>query len=426
MQFKEHRIPPPSGEEKFAGVMNSLEQDLAKERISLKNLWEKTGDVVRDIDTANKMAKDKFDGDSALMHVARGAVTTGVGAGLEKAMDYVWDSVWSGDIPFYDKSKFGSGMAEALNTFALKNDRNARLAYIMKEGTQDLSLAIFYNFLAFRGQPLLPKVESKHLLASLGLDVAEGVFSPNLPIDINARAKKSQTALIESDLKRMRRDISDTRQQGNHAETVNKAINYLKVTDEMEQQTPGLRAAMKSIIDENAYQLIKSETIWVQDYPILIEAMRKEMGIRERDLRKYSQPPEYKPGKIEEFFRNGAYWSNPITHLGAEWMVGGVKTLIENYVAVRKARAEKGGLQGKKVFMPKEDRGGRFDKKPWQGDKKPWEDRKPWQGDRKPWEDRRQQTDRRGSQPPDPDKRVYYGKGKSDDKLLEEYELKGS
>ena len=50
----------------------------------------------RDINTASKMAENEFDGDSALMYAARGLVSLGVGAGMEKAMDALWENVWQG------------------------------------------------------------------------------------------------------------------------------------------------------------------------------------------------------------------------------------------------------------------------------------------------------------------------------------------
>ncbi len=109
--------------------------------------------------------------------------------------------------------------------------------------------------------------------------------------------------------------------------------------------------------------------------------------------------------------------SNPVTMMGMEWMASGVGTLIGNIIAVRKARNERGGLSGKKVFMPREDKYHRDDYRR-RDEYHKRDDNRSWQ-DRRPQQDRRQ-DDRQGKD------RVYYGKGRSDAKKLEEYELKGA
>lgn len=401
--------PTKQPDPNIEAIVGDFHEAQTKEKSTLKKMWTAAGDFVRDIDTANKMAKDKFDGDSALMHAARGAVTTGVGAGLEKAMDFVWDRVWRGDTPFYDKSKFGTGMAESLNTFALDSNRKARLTYFIKEGTQDISLAVFYNFFAFRGQPLFPKVEAKHLIRSLGVDAVEALLSPKLPDDIRGRAQQSQTAVIEADLKQMRRDINDVRNQGNHAVSVDEMAE-LRLPQDVKDKYPGIENSLRSIINANKGNLTRKYTEWVQDYPDLIRDMQDTMVNRADELNEYKDVTTYVPGPIEDFVRNKLNFSNPITHLGVEWMASGVTTLWKNFWDVRKVRRERGGLEGKNVFMSKRDTR--------------------YSGDRRPSYDRRQSSGGRYS----PDRKqeyqkdkVYYGKGTYDDqKRLEEYELKGN
>jgi len=398
MQFKERPPSPPSGDEPFAGVMTSLERDLAKERTTLKGMWEKAGDVVRDIDTANKMAKDKFDGDSALMHVARGAVTTGVGAGLEKAMDYVWDKVWSGEIPFYDKAKFGEGMTKNLNMFARESDLKARLTYFMKEGTQDLSVATFYNFLAFRSQPILPKASAEHLVRSLGIDALEAAIAPTLPQDVRIQSLESDIGMLDTTIQQQRKDWQ--------------YLERTRVSSPVEKRGEGGQSKWVS----------QSSTLFPEDTKEALAKLNKTIAAKLLKNRELTTMKDMRvePTKLEDLFRTTTHLSNPVTLLGLEWMGAGFTSLVNNYKEVRKARKEKGGLQGKRVFMPKEDHGRR-------DDRKPWADKKPWQGDRKPWEDRRQPSERRQpDQQPNADHRVYYGKGKSDQKALEEYELKGS
>ncbi len=198
--------PHPAPKESWPAGLPKYEDIRPKERDLLGKMWTAAGDFVRDVDTANKMAKDKFEGDTALMHAARGAVTTGVGMGLEKAMDYVWDSVWKGDIPFYDKAKFNPKMAEALNKFALANEKNARLTYFIKEATQDLSISLFYNFMAFRSQPILPKAGPGHLIASIGADAVEAMVRPTLPHEVNQAAQAGIVGMTENQIENKRRE----------------------------------------------------------------------------------------------------------------------------------------------------------------------------------------------------------------------------
>lgn len=335
------------------------------------------GDVFRDLRTANKMAKEKFDGDSALMRTARGFITTGVGVGLEKSMDFVWDKVWQGDIPFYDKSKFGEGMAESMNKWARSSDLNARLYYLVKESTQDLSLAIFYNFLAFRSQPLLEKSKPQHLIGSLYADIVAAAALPSLPKQMKRAASESTNAMMNAQIDAMK--------------------------DKIAQST-------RTYFDKSSGQNINANAIRTH------ELMKRQKALEKRLV---PVPNVKKPGGVENFFLNALHLSNPVTHLGADMIGSGVTTLIKNFREVRKVRGQKGGLKGREVYMPKQEEqqgNRRF------GDRKPdYNQRKPDYGSRKPdYEQRKPEYDTREP------KKVYYGQSKLDDlKKLEEYDLKG-
>ena len=356
MQPKE--LPSLSPKESWPAGLPKYEELRAQGKLTLKKLGNKLGDIGRDVDTASKMASDKFDGDSALMRTARGFVTTGIGVGLEKSMNFVWDKVWQGDIPFYDKSKFGTGMAEAMNKFAQSSDFNARMYYLIKEGTQDLSLAIFYNFLAFRSQPLLPKVEPKHLLRSLTADAIEAFtkpISPNLPGAVKLEAQLSTNRILDAQIN----DLDE------------KIAFY----------------AGRSHYDKH------NET---QVFPMgeLAEKLKDKKKILEGQVKQIDIPIEQTP--VEKLIYKMVDVSNPVTMLGLDMIGSGITNLIRNFREVRKVRKEKGGLEGKKVAMPK---------------KEGWKDRG---SDRKPYEKREYNKDK-----------VYYGKSNwRDKKLQEEYDLK--
>ena len=168
-------------------VDNALKElHKAQEKPSLKKLGTIVLDMSRDINTASKMAENEFDGDSALMYAARGLVSLGVGAGMEKAMDALWENVWQGKETLIDRFKVSSDVAKQLNSLALDTKQGAfnwkaRLTHVIKEGTEDISIGAIYNMiLGFRAQPLFTKVEPKHLIRSLSLDVLEALLSPSL------------------------------------------------------------------------------------------------------------------------------------------------------------------------------------------------------------------------------------------------------
>lgn len=141
-------------------------------------------DIVRDIDTASKMAEDTFDGDSALMRAARGTVSIALGAGMEKVTDMMWEGIWSGRENFIERFKLPPNTGTQLNSYAASAEGpyylKARLANFSKEGTQDLVIGAINNMIAFRSQPILQKVEATHLLRSLAIDAGQAFVTPSL------------------------------------------------------------------------------------------------------------------------------------------------------------------------------------------------------------------------------------------------------
>lgn len=343
-------------------VRAGWDAEMAKEKTTLKKVWTSVGDIARDIGTANQMAKDKFDGDSALMRMARGALSTAVGVGLEKAMDGLWDRIWSGKIPYFEKLRMAEDVGSRLHSFSQSEkqpfDWKAKLSYLIKEGTQDLSIVGVYNFIAFRTQPIFEKAEAKHVLASFGFNVGELFFAPKMKEEMHQNMSNAMARMqAESLLERAQLDA-------------NREHTKYDGTD-----------VSRRIADE-----------------AVVEATRNLENIQGRKMIGSNAQT-----KIREILNV----SNPVTMLGADMMWSGVRALIANFKEVQKTRREKGGLSGKKVFMPKKEDG-------WKKSDRGWQDRRQNQSDR--WQHTENDKDK-----------VYYGKSRwGDEKRLEEYELKGS
>ncbi len=315
-----------------------------KEKSLLDKLGTAVGDTIRDIDTANKMAKDKFEGDTALMRTAKGFVSTGVGVGLEKSMDFVWEKIWQGEIPYYDKTRFGEGMAGKMNEFAGKSDLNARLYYLIKESTQDLTMAIFYNFLAFRSQPLLEKAKSQHLVGSLVTNIVAAATLPSLPAQMQFEAATSTNKMIGKQQEALGEKLDQASRGGHFDRGQNKFVYPQKLNDKI----LGL--------DKQIQDLEKTRVTG------------------------FSTP---NIGDTEKFFLNVFDVSNPVTQLGVDMVGTGISTLIKNFKEVHKLRREKGGLAGKSVPMPKkEDWRPRTDNRRQEGEKK-WAGNKVYYGQSK-------------------------------------------
>ena len=292
-------------------------------------------------------------------------------------------------------------MAKKMNDFATKSDKNARLTYFIKEGTQDLSLSLLYNWMAFRSQPILPKTGPEHLLRTLGVDALEAFALPNIPQAVRDQVKQNQLKMAEARYKDLRREFGD----------VDRIKETKKVVHFPEPPDRGDRRYSTHDLPEPKPKPI-TEFVTTHQFQLDLDDLDNEIRKvkRERnDLRSYKpQYPEV-AGKVEQVFRSVGDLSNPITQLGTEWMITGLANLVKNYREVRKVRGQKGGLEGKKVFMPKSE-----------------EHR--YQGNRYQSSDRRNEyAKRQDYDRHDKHDRVYYGRSKQDDvKAQEEYALKGS
>lgn len=299
------------------------------------------GDVVRDIGTANQMAANTFDGDSALMHMARGSLTTLVGVGLEKVLDKTLTDAMNGTGDFISRPpiKFTKDTIDQLKALEKKN---YRLHYFITHASKDLAVGLIYNGLAFFSRPMLRSAEGKHLLASVAMDAADSWLTKDIsyPRDLDAA---------------------------------------VTVRDGLTKQ----RDATVELLIENA----KSES--PDKLGKQVDLVREKLQVEDK-LRGIVTPKDNRlPWQTE--LRKFIGYSNPATWLGIDMMVGGAVELAKNIRAVQKIRKERGGLEGKKVYMPRQD------------EKRSYDSRRSFSG--------KQEYKR---------EKVYYGRSKWDDKQQEE------
>ena len=265
------------------------------------------GDTIRDVSTASDMAKDHFDGDSALLRVARGGMTVAIGLGLEKAMDDTWKRAFAGKIKIFNRPELtiDPKAVKKLEGIGLNRGKaGSSFYYLVREGTKDLMVGLLYNGLAFFSRPMLPSVEGKHLVGSAVVNAVESLleYPKNIQSDIY-------------DIKDLRGDATDVARRPDDLKRVE-----------------GWTA-------RNA----------------LLALLRG---------------------------------SNPATQLGLGMMKDGWDRFRENLRMVQQVRRERGGLPGKKVFMPKAERS------------------------QQPWKDRRYEKK----------EKVYYGRGNWQQQQQEERE----
>lgn len=370
----------------------------------LKHAWMALGDMVRDVRTASEMAKEKFrtetfgkdsEGDSALKYAMRGVMTAAVGAGMEVAMDSLWNDVWQGKMPFIERFQIGSGVAEKLNKLVANDDTpyrwKTRLAYLMKEGSQDLAIATVYNMLmTFRAQQLFPKVKPEHLFASLSVDAIEALLSQTLPKDMERKAAESQNEINKRIYSELDDRIGRLKQNGSWSkpEKYEIKIEDLNKKNIWSLGTQIADEVVEDILDEvkkrNKKVFYGERTKWYQDNEELLKDLRnrkkelfKQIDWQENIDWKSRLPDHERPfhiNQIEQVIRSVTNLSNPVSNLGIAMIGDSILTLKENYKKVHDERIRKGGLPGKSVSMPKQDRDRGSGYKGQ--DKRPWEDRK--------------------------------------------------
>lgn len=152
---------------------------IGKETSWVDRLGTFVGDMIRDIGTADQMAKEKFEGDTALMHAARGGVTTLVGVGLEYIVDGVWKKgikegkMWFGRTPF----EFDD---ELKNKLKALEANYPRWHYFIENASKDLMSGLANNAISYFSGHMLPQAEAKHLLISTVVNAVESAGTAGL------------------------------------------------------------------------------------------------------------------------------------------------------------------------------------------------------------------------------------------------------
>lgn len=289
-------------------------------------------DMGRDIVTANRMAKDKFDGNSALMQAAKGATTTLVGVGLEKAMEEYFEGVMKGQEPLVSRtpSKFGEGFRSVLSSL---EKTSPRLHHFFVQSAKDLVVGGAYNGLAFFTRPLLESAKAEHLVGSLAVNASEAFLT-----------KGFETPKQRADALQHRADLLKAKQTA------------------------------KDVIAESL-KIQTDESVLKKSYAFF------EIGKINQDLRTLTIP-EDTTLPWQNFLRQYTAFSNPATLLGLSMVGESAMALKENFQAVRKIRKEK-GIRGKSVDMPKKggwqdrgDRGGYRNQGNDRREQHKWQDKK--------------------------------------------------
>jgi hypothetical protein len=327
-----------------------VEHKPAKEKSWVEKIGTAVGDMVRDIGTANEMAQDKLE-DTAFKHVLKGGMTTMIGVGLEKAMDGIWDDVMSGKPllhrPYLEVAE------KTRNELRQLEKSNVPLYSFIKQASKDLASGVIYNGLAYFSRPMLKPAEGSHMLAAVAINAAEAWGTPGL-----ASHLQSQRAQAEKQ----------------------------KALDEVKYWRDKVNASKKSIREAPQADAV---------------AALKKQKAAQLAANRITVPEDTSMPWQTAFNENVLQYSNPATNLGVDMVVSGLKALHKNFKEVRKVRKEKGGLEGKKVFMPK--------KGDWK--ERPWQERqnKPQHEYQKPYQGNQDKPQREYHGKPGQDQ-VYYGK----------------
>lgn len=329
-------------------------------------------DTFRDIGTANQMAKDTFDGSTALMQAAKGATTTLVGVGLEKAMDEYFTGVMAGTEPLINRTpaKFGKSFREGLDTL---KDADPRMHQFVVQTAKDLMVGGAYNGLAFFTRPLLESAKAEHLVGSLVVNAADawGTKDPN-----GSKLRKHAIEHRES-LGRQKEPWMKQRDDAKSPYVESEKVINGGPYDPYKYEQP---KKAKSIFAEQDLRLIQNTPQYEAAQKSFHEAVTK---ILELDKELANTPiPEDKSLRWQTFLRKYTTYSNPATLLGLSMVGQSMMTMKDNFLKVRKVRKEKGGLAGKKVEMPKKggwqdrgDRGG-YHAQGERRDQHKWQDKK--------------------------------------------------
>lgn len=286
------------------------ERLLIQEQSWFAKLGTAVADTVKDIKAANDAAKRKFDGETALMHAARGALTGAVGAGLELATDDMFSKAWRGEGPIFERFIMGESAGKKL---ASLSEKNPRLSHFIKEGTQDVALAALYNFIAYRSQPIFPQVESQHVLRSVATDAFEAAFVKSIPSEMKLAAKSIQQKKADP-------------WQGGRRPYAQPQKRYAVGPEGSEQQ-------MNEFFQKHRRP--------------------SDRGFSPRSYKRAEQRPIATTPDREGIIANVFNISNPVTQLGVEMVWNGLSTFTKNFSEIRKNRKVKKWSGGKDMTPPK-------------------------------------------------------------------------
>lgn len=338
----------------------------------LQKLMTSVGDFGRDVMTANEMAKDKFER-TAFSYGLQAVLTGGAGVGIEAALGPAWDSMWQGKKTFIERFEIAPSVAEKLNAFILdnSNDWKARVGYFIKEGSEDLAIAGIYNLLfTWRMQRLFKAVEPEHLASSLAIDALEALLSPKLPDDMRKIARESRNTMQMTINEKINRERRDLEQDYRNAEQRGKKYSEVEYVMQAGSVMAGRHGGENAVIPAKMGFKTKVEQTNQEELDEILGKIQSKQG----EIRDEIDVGVYSPEGLEKIIRPFIKYNNPVTNLAVAMFTDASVTLWINYRKVHKVRKEKGGLAGKSVYMPKQDRdrGSGYRGQ----DKRQWEDRK--------------------------------------------------
>lgn len=291
------------------------------------------GDCIRDVITANKMAADAFEGDTALMQIAKGGMTTLVGVGLERVLeDSFHDAIAVGGKGRFLDRPFVTISEKTRRQLADMRLNDTKMYDFVYHAAKDLATGVIYNGLAFFSRPMFKSAGGEHMLASVALDAMEALGTTGL--------------------------------ESHYAhEDATRAVDVLR-----EKQS-----ALRSVIAEKGKPAASSEGAYELAN---LRQQRDRLGDKiRRDVKKIPIDTSLAWQMTARKYLN---YSNPATLLGLDMIAKGGAEFIKNWKDVQKIRKENGGLAGKSVNMPKEEGRKNY------GDRKPWTNNRE-QGNRRPY-----------------------------------------
>lgn len=319
-----HATPPAWFEKTKKSLESSLE-DAAKKKEKkdgtiFARIHSAVGDTIRDVITANKMATDQFEGDSALMQIAKGGMTTLVGVGLERVLeDSFREAIMVGGKGRFLDKPFVTISEKTRKELAAMRLNNTKMYDFVYHAAKDLATGVIYNGLAFFSRPMFKSAGGEHMLTAVSLDAMEAFGTVGL-------------------------DTHYAHEEATHA------VNAMREK----------RDSLRTDIKERGKPAPASS-----QYHELQDLRQRRDRLDDKIRRESKKIPEDQSLPWQMTARRYLNYSNPATLLGLDMIAKGATTLVRNYTEVRKTRKEKGGLPGKSVFMPKGEGKPRWERKPW-------------------------------------------------------------